>query len=379
MLVTIVAGARPNFMKISPIIKAISAARESGDRIDYRLVHTGQHFDRRMSGDFFEQLGIPEPHVNLECGGGSQAEQTAAVMVAFERELSQNRSDVVLVVGDVNSTMACTIAAKKLCVPVAHVEAGIRSGDMTMPEEINRIVTDSICDHFFTTTENAGRLLQRSGIDRSRIHFVGNTMIDTLHQNISRIQKPEFFDRIGTECGNYFLLTLHRPSNVDDPSTLADYLSAVLDGSGSCRVVFPVHPRTRKTLEALGFDNERLIKTDPLGYLEFIYLLKHAKAVITDSGGITEEATVLNIPCLTLRDSTERPETVEIGTNELVGTDPEALAPYLESVNSGVWKRGAIPERWDGKASERIVDTLISIYAVEARNRVGSTQSGFVR
>lgn len=360
MLVTLVAGARPNFMKISPIVRAIDAASASGQKVEYRLVHTGQHFDQKMSGEFFEQLGIPEPDVNLECGGGSQAEQTAAVMVAFERELIENRPDVVVVVGDVNSTMACAIAAKKLCVPVVHVEAGIRSNDMTMPEEINRIVTDSICDEFFTTSEHAGGLLKRTGIDERRIHFVGNTMIDSLYQHLDRLKKPEFWDAAGLTERGYYLLTLHRPANVDDKERLNRYLQAILDGTGDRKIVFPVHPRTRRTLELVNSRPARLVEIDPLGYLEFIFLLKYARAVITDSGGITEEATVLNVPCMTLRDSTERPETVEIGTNELVGTDPASLRPYLERSAAGNWKTGRIPERWDGKAAERIVDKLIA-------------------
>ncbi len=371
MQVTIVAGARPNFMKVSPMIAAIESARASGVNIGYRLVHTGQHFDKKMSGDFFVELGIPEPDVNLGCGGGSQAEQTAAVMVAFEQELETNRPDVVVVVGDVNSTMACTIAAKKLFVPVAHVEAGIRSGDMTMPEEINRIVTDSICDHFFTTTAHAGELLKRTGVDPSMIHFVGNTMIDSLYRNLDRLKKPELWDNELLEEGRYFLLTLHRPANVDDPGRLEEFLNAILSNTGDRKVIFPVHPRTRKTLAALGLSDSRLVETDPLGYLEFIFLLRSAKAVITDSGGITEEATVLNVPCLTLRDSTERPETIEIGTNELVGTNPKDLAPYLQKVARCEWKQGKIPELWDGRTSERIVDTLLKLYAIDSGTPVG--------
>jgi len=366
MLVTVVAGARPNFMKISPLIKAIRTAKVSGQEIDFRLVHTGQHFDQKMSGEFFTQLGIPEPDINLECGGGTQAEQTAAVLVAFERELVANPPAVVVVVGDVTSTMACTIAAKKLCIPVVHVEAGIRSGDMTMPEEVNRIVTDSICDHFFTTSRHANRLLEKNGVDEGRIHFVGNTMIDSLYQNLERLQKPELWDLHGLKNGAYFLLTLHRPANVDDPSKLTAYLDSILDGTQEYPVVFPVHPRTRITLERFGYQNERLLQTDPLGYLQFIYLLKYAMAVITDSGGITEEATVMNVPCLTLRDSTERPETVDIGTNELVGTDPTSLKPYLDKVVTGKWKQGSIPEFWDGRTSERIVDVLLRIYGTHS-------------
>lgn len=370
MLVTVVAGARPNFMKIAPIIRAIKTAQAAGRDICYRLVHTGQHFDKKMSGDFFEQLGIPEPNVNLEAGGGTQAEQTAAVLVSFERELENIRPDVVLVVGDVTSTMACTISAKKLCIPVVHVEAGIRSGDMSMPEEINRIVTDSICDHFFTTTVLASELLRKTGVDQDRIHFVGNTMIDTLNQNLGRLEKPEVWDSAGLDDKNYFLLTLHRPANVDDPAKLVEFLDAILEGTEEYHVIFPVHPRTRKSLEAVNFENERLVQVDPMGYLQFIFLLKYARAVITDSGGITEEATVLDVPCLTLRDSTERPETVTIGTNELVGTNPRDIAPYLERLSQGQWKKGTTPELWDGRTSERIVEVLLQVYG--AKNVAGA-------
>ncbi len=362
MIITLIAGARPNFMKIAPIIKAIKLAQAAGKKINYRLVHTGQHYDKKMSGDFFEQLGIPEPDVNLECGGGSQAEQTAAIMVKFEKELQENRSSVVLVVGDVTSTLACTITAKKLCVDVVHVEAGIRSGDMTMPEEINRIVTDSICDHFFTTSEVANSLLRKNGVADHQIHFVGNTMIDTLYQNIDRIRKPGFWDEYKLKEHGYFLITLHRPSNVDDPEKLAAILSSIRESSSDMPIIFPVHPRTRQTIDKYKIDSKNIVMIDPQGYLEFMFLVKHAKAVITDSGGITEEATVLNIPCLTLRNSTERPETVEIGTNELIGDDLSRLKLYLKKIMEGNWKKGKVPPFWDGKTSERIIDILYSIY-----------------
>ncbi|ULQ54429.1 non-hydrolyzing UDP-N-acetylglucosamine 2-epimerase [Flavihumibacter fluvii] len=363
MKITIVAGARPNFMKISPIIRAIQKRKEEGAVIEYRLVHTGQHYDKKMSADFFEQLGIPEPHANLEAGGGTQAEQTAAIMVRFEKELMEHRPDLILVVGDVTSTMACTITAKKLCVDAVHVEAGIRSGDMAMPEEINRIVTDSITDHFFTTSEVANQHLRKAGVEDARIHFVGNTMIDTLINNLGRLIQPDLWVKNKLVSGKYFLLTLHRPANVDDPANLDHLLSTIMDCTGDRQVIFPVHPRTKKILDSIGFSNPKLVLAEPMAYLEFIYLVKNALAIITDSGGITEEATVLGIPCMTMRDSTERPETVTLGTNELIGTDPLKLIPYLNKIMDGKWKQGSIPPLWDGHTAERIINKLEEIYA----------------
>ncbi|RYZ26420.1 MAG: UDP-N-acetyl glucosamine 2-epimerase, partial [Sphingobacteriales bacterium] len=245
----------------------------------------------------------------------------------------------------------------------AAKKAGIRSGDMTMPEEINRIVTDSICDHFFTTSEVANTHLRNSGVEDSRIHFVGNTMIDTLYQNMDRLQQPEIWSQFGLRKADYFLVTLHRPANVDDPYKLKAMLDAILDGTGDSPVVFPVHPRTRQKLEVINYQHPRLLQVEPMGYLEFIYMVKNAKAVITDSGGITEETTVMRVPCMTLRDSTERPETVTTGSNELVGTDPSHLAPYLERLQNGQWKKGAVPPLWDGKTAPRIVSKLITLYA----------------
>ena len=358
MLIDIIAGARPNFMKIAPIIRAIEARQSQGSPLKYRLVHTGQHYDARMSGDFFAQLGIPQPHVNLEVGSGTQAEQTAGIMIGYEKLLLQEKGHLCLVVGDVTSTMACAIAAQKLCVPVAHVEAGIRSGDWTMPEEINRMVTDSIANYFFTTSEVANENLRRTGVSSNRIFFVGNTMIDTLLTNQSRFQKPEFFDSLKLKPCEYFVVTLHRPANVDKGDSFSRLLAAISSGARNMPVVFPVHPRTAKTLRELGEVPTNIHMVDPQPYLEFNYLVQHAKAVITDSGGVTEETTVMGVPCMTLRNSTERPETVTVGTNELLGTDPAALAPAFEKLFAGQWKQGSIPPLWDGKTGERIVAHL---------------------
>jgi UDP-N-acetylglucosamine 2-epimerase (non-hydrolysing) len=356
--IDIIAGARPNFMKIAPIIRAFDASKAAGGLLRYRLIHTGQHYDPRMSGEFFRQLEIPEPDVNLEVGSGTQAEQTGAIMVRYERLLMDLRSDLCLVVGDVTSTMACAIAAQKLHVPVAHVEAGIRSGDWSMPEEINRMVTDSITNWFFTTSDVANANLRNAGVGDERIFFVGNTMIDTLLANLPRLQKPVFFDELGLKAGDYFVVTLHRPANVDKGDGFARLLRAVAEGTRGLPVIFPVHPRTAKTLREVGEVPDGFHLVDPQPYLEFNYLVKHAKAVITDSGGITEETTVMGVPCLTLRDSTERPETVTTGTNELIGTNPAALAPALEKLFSGQWKKGGIPALWDGHTGERIVQVL---------------------
>lgn len=358
VLVDIIAGARPNFMKIAPIIKVLEARKAEGGLLQYRLVHTGQHYDPRMSGDFFEQLGIPEPHVNLDVGSGTQAEQAAGIMIGYEKLLLDERSALCLVVGDVTSTMACAIAAQKLHVPVAHVEAGIRSGDWGMPEEINRMVTDAITNWFFTTSEIANANLRAAGVGEERIFFVGNTMIDTLLGNTNRLRPPAFVEELGLEAGGYFVLTLHRPSNVDATGPFAALLSAISEGTRGLPVVFPVHPRTAKTLRELPGFPENIKLVDPQPYLEFNWLVKHAKAVITDSGGITEETTVMGVPCMTLRTTTERPETISIGTNELLGTDPAALKPALDRLFAGEWKKGGIPELWDGRTAERIVAHL---------------------
>lgn len=361
MLISIIAGARPNFMKIAPIIEAIQKARNEGKDISYRLIHTGQHYDKKMSGDFFEQLGLPEPDINLGAGGGSQAEQTAAIMVRFEKELMENRPQLVIVVGDVTSSMACAITSQKLGVPVAHVEAGIRSDDWGMPEEINRLVTDSITNYFFTTSEVANRHLLKAGIPYERIFFVGNTMIDTLLKQQRNFKIPAFWEELGLKKKEYLVMTLHRPSNVDKPEQLKRILGVLEQGTHQLPVIFPVHPRTRQNLEKFGIKLNQVKTVEPLSYLEFNYLVQHSKGVVTDSGGITEETTVMGIPCMTLRTSTERPETCTIGTNELLGDDPAALEKALAKLFSGEWKKGEIPPLWDGKTAGRILNVLLKL------------------
>ncbi|MCK6617531.1 MAG: UDP-N-acetylglucosamine 2-epimerase (non-hydrolyzing) [Cyclobacteriaceae bacterium] len=362
MKITLVAGARPNFMKIAPIIRAIEKSNRAGNKpITYRLVHTGQHYDEKLSEVFFKELAIPEPHVNLGVGSGTQAEQTARIMMAFEKDLQANPCDLVMVVGDVNSTMACTIVAKKLNTRVAHVEGGIRSFDMTMPEEINRIVTDSLADYFFTTSEVANENLKKTGVRDEQLFFVGNTMIDSLAGNLNKTRKPAVWDDHHLTAKDYFVLTLHRPSNVDDPAVFTKLIKAISSSAGTSKVIFPVHPRTqRNAKEIRGIDN--IILSDPLSYLGFIYLVQHCAGVITDSGGIQEETTWLGIPCITLRKSTERPETVTIGTNEVIGDDYPLLAQLVAKIKSGQWKKGGIPAYWDGKTAERIVAELLRLF-----------------
>lgn len=360
MLIDLIAGARPNFMKIAPIIEAIHNARIIGNDINYRLIHTGQHYDKNMSGSFFEQLGIPAPDVNLGAGGGTQAEQTAVIMIGYEKLLMQEKSDLCLVVGDVTSTMACAITAQKQHIKVAHVEGGIRSGDWSMPEEINRLVTDSITNYFFTTTGIADENLMKSGVAKECIFRVGNTMIDTLLKNKPRFQKPPVWDELNLENGKFIVITLHRPANVDEEGKLKELLDEIINHSQNHPLIFPVHPRTAKILLNSGISHDRLHMIEPLGYLEFNYLVERSFAVITDSGGITEETTVMGIPCMTLRDNTERPETITIGTNELIGTNPKAIKPAMEKLFSGNWKKGKIPELWDGKTAERIVNIIIN-------------------
>lgn len=443
-------------MKIAALVHAIeawNAQKPTSDsslkgrekRVEYSLVHTGQHYDKNMSDTFFEELGIPAPDINLGCGGGTQAEQTAHIMVEFEKYLIAHPTDIVLVVGDVTSTMACSIVAKKLNTRVCHVEAGIRSWDLTMPEEINRMVTDSLADYMFTTSDVANRNLVRMGAtlmedkniqnqeknikknitenagstayaassvianqsaneqdslhpnyqslsanaDKSNLHdplqeniivhkqaenvrqrvwFVGNVMIDTLLANRSRFRKPEIWDELGLKAQEYIVMTMHRPANVDEENHLRTMMEQIVDNAHGLPVIFPIHPRTAKLLFGLEGERIRGLKemtnlhiVEPMGYLEFNYLVERAKAVVTDSGGITEETTVMGVPCITLRDNTERPETCTVGTNELIGTDPAAIKPALDKLFAGQWKEGAIPELWDGHAADRIVRILASL------------------
>ena len=358
MKLDIIAGARPNFMKIAPIIEEL---KKVSNKIQYRLIHTGQHYDKKMSGNFFEQLGIPDPDVNLEVGSGTQAEQTARIMERYEALLLKEPADWVLVVGDVTSTMACSIAAKKLNMGVIHVEGGIRSNDLTMPEEINRMVTDAITDIFYTTSEVANENLRKLGHAESKIRYVGNTMIDTLLKNMPRFRKSKSWDEFNLSEKGYFVMTLHRPANVDEEVQLKSLIDEIVKGAKGMPIIFPVHPRTAKILKGIGIEAENLHMIEPLGYLEFNYLVQHAFAVITDSGGITEETTVMKVPCMTLRDNTERPETITIGTNELVGTDPKNVAPFMKKLHQGEWKSGEIPHLWDGHTAERIVADLLRL------------------
>jgi UDP-N-acetylglucosamine 2-epimerase (non-hydrolysing) len=353
-----IAGARPNFMKIAPIVRGL---RASPDDFEALLVHTGQHYDRSLSEVFFDQLGIPEPDVNLNVGSGTHAQQTAAVMVAFEPLLQERHPDLVLVVGDVNSTLACALVAAKCGVQVAHVEAGLRSRDRSMPEEVNRVLTDQIADLLFTTERSASDNLRAEGVDESRIHFVGNVMIDTLLRHRARAREMRITEQLGVQHREYAVLTLHRPSNVDDSSMFERLMRGITPVASDYPVFFPIHPRTRATVErspaAAGLvATGRLRLLDPLGYLEFLSLMDASRLVLTDSGGIQEETTVLGVPCLTLRTTTERPITVTDGTNQVVGTDPDAIAAGYRRAMGSAPKR--VPELWDGGAAERIVAVL---------------------
>lgn len=357
-----VVGARPNFMKIAPIIRAID---ESDSHLRATLLHTGQHYDAAMKRSFFEQLDIPEPDVDLGVGSGSHAMQTAEIMLRFEPVLDRDRPDVVLVVGDVNSTIACALVAVKKGIPVVHVEAGLRSGDRGMPEEINRILTDQLSDLLFTTEREAAANLMAEGIEQNKIHFVGNVMIDTLYHNLPRAvpaSRTLGEMKAGGAAQSYGLVTLHRPSNVDDPAILHRLLSTLSELSQELPLIFPLHPRTRQRLRdfALGhyLEDSRIHGLPPQGYLEMLGLMRDARVVLTDSGGIQEETTALGVPCITLRHNTERPITVDEGTNTVVGTDPIRIRAAFDAAMHSETGQGRVPEYWDGKAADRIVSIL---------------------
>ena len=396
MKIMSIAGARPNFMKLAAVARAIEkynqqilscstdSTNKSEPQIEHIIVHTGQHYDAKMSQTFFDELGIPKPDINLEVGSGSHAAQTAEIIKRFEPVLEEEKPDVLLVVGDVNSTIACALVASKIEYEkqsiisgepknrkrplIVHVEAGLRSFDRDMPEEINRILTDSLSDLLFTTEEECLTHLQREGIDSEKIHFVGNVMIDTLLQHLTKAENSKIRERLNLPA-EYVLVTLHRPSNVDQVENLQPLIKCLQKISEQRHLIFPVHPRTKNSLVKFNLwkaveDNSAITLTEPLGYLDFLYLIKNASLVITDSGGIQEETTVLKVPCVTLRENTERPSTVALGTNYLIGTDPDKIMQTVNTILKGEGKVGVIPPLWDGDAGERIVSVLLN-YAIE--------------
>ena len=359
MKIFLIAGARPNFMKIAPIARSF----DNQTRINYKIVHTGQHYDKNMSDIFFEELGIKQPDYHLGAGGGTHAQQTAKIMTGFEEICEKDRPDLVIVVGDVNSTLACSIVAKKMHIKVAHVEAGLRSFDLSMPEEINRMVTDSISDMFFVTEKQGMENLLKEGKPQESLHFVGHVMIDNLFYQLEKLKKMDNsrfpttqFKQSHTQYG---VVTLHRPSNVDDKESLETIFETLNIISETLPLIFPIHPRTRKNMEAFGIKPGANIKlTEPLSYMEFLNLWKDARVTLTDSGGLQEETTALGIPCLTIRDNTERPVTVTQGTNELMGTSKEKILESFKKIMNNDWKTGQRPKFWDGNASERIINVI---------------------
>jgi UDP-N-acetylglucosamine 2-epimerase (non-hydrolysing) len=363
MLIYLVAGARPNFMKIAPIVRALEAQQA----LSFKIIHTGQHYDRDMNEVFFEELGIPQPDVFMAAGGGSHAQQTAKIMIGFEELCVAERPAVVLVVGDVNSTLACSIVASKLGIKVAHVEAGLRSGDMSMPEEINRLVTDSISDWFFVTEPSAVDHLRREGKRDSAIHYVGHVMVDNVLFQADKLTRADTsgFDTSAFKAARaalgerYGVVTLHRPSNVDEPQTFARIAGALKGIAAELPLIFPVHPRTRANLDKFGIDlGPNITLAGPQAYMAFLNLWKDAALVLTDSGGLQEETTALGVPCVTIRENTERPVTVDEGSNVLAGTDPQKITHEARKILRGEGKQGQRPHLWDGKAAERIVEIL---------------------
>ena len=359
MKIISVVGARPNFMKIAPILREL----KKYPTFQSLLVHTGQHYDAKMSDVFFSDLQIPEPDIFLNVGSGSHARQTAEVMTRFEDVLNKEKPDLVIVVGDVNSTLACSVTAAKMNVKVAHVEAGLRSFDKTMPEEINRLVTDALSDYLFTTEKSGNEHLVQEGKKPEQIFFTGNVMIDSLVFSQDRIRVSNIVSQLQLDPQPYIVVTLHRPSNVDNPESLEKVICILDELQKQVQVVFPIHPRSLKMIEQFGYKSKigsmrQLKLTEPIGYIDFLSLMSRAKAVVSDSGGLQEESTYLGIPCLTMRENTERPVTIDVGTNTLVGLDEKKISDCMGSIMNGAYKKGTKPELWDGKAAERIVATL---------------------
>jgi len=353
-----VVGARPNFIKIAPVHRSFQKYK---NEINHLICHTGQHFDEKMSKVFFDELQMPKPDFYLGISGGSHAVQTAGIMIEFEKILLEEKPDLIIVPGDVNSTIAASLVAAKLHIPVAHVESGLRSYDRKMPEEVNRVLTDEISDYLFVTEKSGLENLAKEGVDESKIFFTGNVMIDSLVNFMPHIDNSKILESLNVKKANYVLATFHRPSNVDDKEKLSQLINALNEISKERKVVFPIHPRTTNNLESFdlsGILSDDIIQLPPIGYIDFLSLTKNAELVVTDSGGIQEETTFLGVQCITVRDNTERPITSEIGTNHMVGTDFDKVISVTKSILSGEKKEGRIPDLWDGKASERIVDII---------------------
>ncbi len=360
MKIISVVGARPNFMKVAPIHRAF----KKYDNVEHLICHTGQHYDEKMSKVFFDELELPKPDFYLGVGSGSHAEQTANVMMKFEKVLLEEKPDLVIVVGDVNSTIACSLTAVKLHIKTVHVEAGLRSNDRHMPEEINRLLTDAIADYLFITEKSGMENLKREGVPDEKVFFVGNVMIDSLVHFLEKTKDDETLEKYSVEASNYVLVTLHRPSNVDEPEELKKLFNLLNNVAEKRKVIFPIHPRTKNNLDRFNISShlsENIILTDPIGYLDFLALMKNAELIITDSGGIQEESTYLGVQCITLRKNTERPSTVEVGTNQLLGNDLEKAEKAALDVLGGKKKEGSVPELWDGKAAERIAEILVKL------------------
>lgn len=361
MKIIAVVGARPNFMKIAPLMKEF----KKHPKIEAKLVHTGQHYSANMSDYFFRDLDIPKPDYNLGVGSSSHAVQTAKIMIKFEKVCLKEKPNLILVVGDVNSTIACSLVAVKLGIKVAHVEAGLRSFDRTMPEEINRLLTDHISDLLFVTEQSGLDNLNHEGIDEKKIFFVGNIMIDSLVFNLPKIKKSDIMDKKNLKKKEFILFTMHRPRNVDSEDNLKNMLDILNEVQKKIKIIYPIHPRTKRNIKRFGFENQvkemiNLVITEPLEYIDFLNLVLNSKAVLTDSGGIQEETTFLGIPCLTLRENTERPITVRQGTNIIIGNNKKKSLESVDKILKGTWKKGHIPELWDGKTGKRILEILLN-------------------